>query len=258
VSGLAEDLCRVALLAPLDDEWIAWIGGRSEVRRLDAGAVVARQGDPADGLFIILAGRVEWTRDVGGREVHAVPLGAGEIFAELILILEQPYPTTGTALEPTTLLRLGPDAFWKLAASCPGVLREIVRVAVQRAEIHEGVSQQQARLVSLGTMAAGLAHELDNPAAAARRAARELPGAMAAARPADPAVQALLDAADRPGPPRSTRSTAGKPRRRSSWAWRRPGCPTPTRSRPTSSPRASTPRRSRASRRTPWRGSPPR
>jgi signal transduction histidine kinase len=56
---------------------------------------------------------------------------------------------------------------------CPEVLRGILATSVERAGLHESVSQQHAKLISLGTMAAGLAHELNNPAAAAARSAQE-------------------------------------------------------------------------------------
>ncbi|MGC1395737.1 MAG: hypothetical protein WA828_15885 [Coleofasciculaceae cyanobacterium] len=52
---------------------------------------------------------------------------------------------------------------------CPGVMRQILKVAVRRSQIHETVTQQQAKLISLGTLSAGLAHELNNLAAAVRR-----------------------------------------------------------------------------------------
>jgi signal transduction histidine kinase len=171
---LAGRLGAVALFATLTAGQLAWLAERGGVRDVPAGTVLARQGDPADGFHVVLDGRTDWSREVGGREVHAVTLGPGEIFAELILLLDQPYPTTGRAVDDTTLFSIDPDGFWEMLGVCPQVLRGVVGVAVERAELHEGVSQQQARLLSLGTIAAGLAHELNNPAAAARSASRAL------------------------------------------------------------------------------------
>ena len=162
-------LRRVPLFSGLSTEQLEWISVKGTEVRLAPGALIASQGDPADGFYIILKGETEWTRRVGGREFHAVTLRAGEIFAELILFLEAPYPTTGHALTEIHLFKLNPDAFWEVLAACPQVLRGVLRVATERSQIHESVSQQQARLISLGNMAAGLAHELNNPAAAVRR-----------------------------------------------------------------------------------------
>ena len=166
-----ETLRQVPLFAELSEEQLAWISGEGTEVRLAPGQRIASQGDPADGFYVILEGETEWTRRVGGREFHAVTLRAGEIFAELILFLEAPYPTTGRALTGVRLFKLEPDSFWGMLAICPQVLRSVLRVPTERSQIHESVSQHQARLISLGNMAAGLAHELNNPAAAVRRSA---------------------------------------------------------------------------------------
>ena len=166
-------LRRVPLFAGLSEEQLGWISGEGTEVRLAPGEKIASQGDPADGFYVILEGETEWTRKVGGREFHAVTLRAGEVFAELILFLEAPYPTTGRTLTGVLLFKLEPASFWEMLAICPQVLRDLVWVATERSQIHESVSQQQARLISLGNMAAGLAHELNNPAAAVRRNASQ-------------------------------------------------------------------------------------
>ena len=190
VSSLPGRLRSADVFADLSEERLAWLAGLGEVAELPAGTVLARQGDPADAFWVILDGRVRWTRRVGGREVHAVTLGPGEVFAELILILGAPYPTTGTTVEATTLVRFAPEAFWAILATCHGVLAKVTRIAVERAEIHETVAQQQARLTGLGQVAAGLAHELGNPTAALVGAAATLDAAvLALAGPAPAAAE---------------------------------------------------------------------
>jgi len=164
-------LSRVPLFARLSDDQLAWISERGTEVYLSPGQKIATQGDPADGFYVILEGRTEWTRNVGGQEVHAVTLGTGEVFAELILLSDAPYPTTGRALGEVHLFKLEPDAFWEMLGVCPQVLRGVLAISVERSQIHESVSQQQARLISLGNMAAGLAHELNNPATAVGRSA---------------------------------------------------------------------------------------
>jgi signal transduction histidine kinase len=215
VTALADRLRAADVFADLPEERLAWLAGLGEVAEVRAGTVVARQGDPADAFWLILDGRVRWTRRVGGREVHAVTLGAGEVFAELILILGAPYPTTGTAIEATTLVRFAPDAFWAILGTCHGVLARVTRIAVERAEIHETVAQQQARLVGLGQVASGLAHELGNPTAALVRAAASLEGAVEALAgpPPSPAGDGALDPlerADREEDLRERLSAAGR------------------------------------------------
>jgi signal transduction histidine kinase len=135
--------------------------------------VIARQGDPPDGFYVVMEGETEWTHRVGQEDIFVVTLGASSIFAELIMVLDAAYPTTGRAVTDVGLLRLGATSFWEMLRICPEVLRGILATSVERAELHESVSQRHGKLISLGTMAAGLAHELNNPAAAIGRSAAE-------------------------------------------------------------------------------------
>ena len=166
-------LRSVPLFRQLPDEKLAWIHDHADEVRLDAGAVIAHQGEPPDGFYVVMEGETEWTRRVGQEDVFVVTLGEGSIFAELIMVLDAPYPTTGHALTDVGLLRLDGPSFWEMLGICPEVLRGILATSVERAELHESVSQQHSKLISLGTMAAGLAHELNNPAAAIGRSAAE-------------------------------------------------------------------------------------
>ncbi|MDQ5828902.1 MAG: ATP-binding protein, partial [Actinomycetota bacterium] len=164
---------RVPLFSELPEGELAWISEQGEEVRLEPGTKIAIQGDPPDGFYVVLEGETEWTRSVGGQEVFVVTLGEGSIFAELILALDAPYPTTGHAVTPVRLFKLDVPSFWEMLRICPQVLRGILATSVERAELHESVSQQHAKLISLGTMAAGLAHELNNPAAAVGRSVQE-------------------------------------------------------------------------------------
>jgi signal transduction histidine kinase len=166
-------LRSVPLFRQLSDEKLTWIHDHAEEVRLDAGTLIARQGDPPDGFYVVMEGETEWTRRVGQEDVFVVTLGEGTIFAELIMVLDAPYPTTGHAITDVGLLKLDVPSFWEMLRISPEVLRDILATSVERAELHESVSQQHGKLISLGTMAAGLAHELNNPAAAIGRSAAE-------------------------------------------------------------------------------------
>ncbi len=174
MNDLEEALRQVPLLAKLPQETLQWLSEHGEEIWLQPGEQIAKQGDPPDGFYIILEGKTEWTRTVGEQAVHAVTLEAGDVFAELILLLDEPYPTSGHALTDVHLYKLTPETFWEMLCTCPSIPRRILKISAQRSQIHEAVSQQQAKLISLGTLSAGLAHELNNPAAAARRGVEHL------------------------------------------------------------------------------------
>ncbi len=152
---------------------MAWISDHGEEVQLEPGARIATQGKPPDGFYVVLEGETEWTRRIGGQDVFVVKLVEGSAFAERNLVLDAPYPSTGRAVTPVRLFKLDVSSFWEMLRVCPEVLRGILATSVGRAELHESVTQQHAKLISLGTMAAGLAHELNNPAAAVGRSAQE-------------------------------------------------------------------------------------
>src|SRR6266404_8168721 len=85
-----------------------------------------------------------------------------------MLLLDIPWLAAARVSKQARLFRLNEDNFWRMLTSCQTVTRELFRAAANRMRLLESYTQQREKLVSLGTMAAGLAHELNNPAAAAR------------------------------------------------------------------------------------------
>ncbi|QSQ22575.1 cyclic nucleotide-binding domain-containing protein [Pyxidicoccus parkwayensis] len=167
-------LRRVPLFSRLTDEQLQWMAQHGRQLRFAAGSRVAIQGDRADGLSVILDGRTEWTRRVGEQDAPVATLGAGELFGELILFLNAPYPSTGVAATDVRLFRLEPATFWELLRVAPVLSRGLMELASQRQQPHETSSKQQPELLSAGQLTAGLAGELENPAASSRRSAARL------------------------------------------------------------------------------------
>jgi signal transduction histidine kinase len=170
--GVADTLRRLPLFAQLTDEQLASVERGSEVR-LRPGDYVKKAGDPPDGFYVVIEGQLEWTSKVRQQDVYVQSLEAGDFWGHELLLTGKPYPVSGRASTEVRLYVLETDDFWRMLSDCPSILRTLVAILVERWGNLGGAEQRHAKLISLGTMAAGLAHELNNPATAVGRSAQE-------------------------------------------------------------------------------------
>src|SRR6266511_3408484 len=145
-----------------------------EVIEVAAGTVLISEGQRSQFFFVVLEGEVRLTRTYDRQSVLMGVIQPGKYTGETTLLLDVPWMATARVGKPARLFRLGEEDFWRMLGTCRSVAREIFHSASNKVRNLEGYSQQREKLASLGTMAAGLAHELNNPAAAARRAAAHL------------------------------------------------------------------------------------
>jgi signal transduction histidine kinase len=167
-------LRAVPILASLDDDSIHCLDGAAE-RWLEPGELLLEQGDPAREFYILLEGSIRISYPtIEGTEHVAYILEPGASFGEVPILAGIPAPANLRAVAPCHLVMLTEDHFWALMTQCPGVRKAILgNMAMRLAKVQQATFQQE-KMAALGTLAAGLMHELNNPGAAARRASAQL------------------------------------------------------------------------------------
>jgi signal transduction histidine kinase len=149
--------------------------GTVELIEAEAGTDIVPPGALCDAFYVLLTGEVEIRKyEREGEPPRVMAMGAGEAFGEMGLLKGT---RTGFDLVATTasrLVRFDEEAFWQLMFSCPRVRAAILGNMARRLESYQVNAVHREKLASLGTLAAGLMHELNNPGAAALRAASQL------------------------------------------------------------------------------------
>jgi signal transduction histidine kinase len=179
-----EFLRRLPLFAELADGDLRELCRLARTVPVPAGTLLMEEGTPGDGLYVVRSGELEVTRREGGEEVVLAVRGAGEVLGEMSLLEQAPRSASVRALSDSELLVIAPDAFQALLTASPAAAVTVLRTVAGRLRSTEAMLMQREKLASLGTLAAGLAHELNNPAAAARRSAAHLKDALGRMRAA--------------------------------------------------------------------------
>jgi signal transduction histidine kinase len=173
-----EELRTVDLFEDLDDAQLAEWVAVARTYRVEPGGVIAEQGEETRGLQLLLSGAAQATLvDQGGSE----PVGRHKAPTWMGAIATLTGGSLGVRMVAETACRMAviePDDFRRLAFAQPPIHRRVMQQVAPVMSRVTSIEQSRERLTSLGTMAAGLAHELNNPAAAARRAAAQMTEAL--------------------------------------------------------------------------------
>jgi signal transduction histidine kinase len=167
------ELRRVPAFADLPDDQLDWFISQAQEVALKAGETYLSQGDPADAMFVILEGQLQGRGEFGG-ETILFNSNPGNIVGVLPFSRMKHYTVSGRALTDSRLLRFPAALFPQLIQKMPDLTQRLVNVMSDRIREATRVEQQRDRLAGLGKLSAGLAHELNNPASAARRATSQL------------------------------------------------------------------------------------
>lgn len=173
MAEVLELLHRIPVFADIPQDQIDWFLSQSRVVPMKPGDAYARQSDPADAMFVLLEGKFQWRGEFSG-ETFVRDLDAGEVTGLLPFSRMKNYALTGRALTEGRVLRFPASMFPQLVQKMPELATRLVGLMSDRIREATRFEQQRDRLAALGKLSAGLAHELNNPASAAKRATSQL------------------------------------------------------------------------------------
>src|SRR5580658_937915 len=167
------ELLRFPAFAGLPDDQLDWFISRAEEKHLKPGEATFRAGDPADAMYVILDGQIQGRGDIGGETVVFM-IQAGAVTGLLPFSRMKQFTVGVRAVTDVRVLRFPSSLFPELVNKMPELTQRLVGLMSDRIRETTRREQQRDRLASLGKLSAGLAHELNNPASAAKRAASQL------------------------------------------------------------------------------------
>ena len=183
-----EALRRVHVFTDLPDDQLRWFADNSEDVRFAPGDVMFHKGDPADWMVVYLEGEVHAYWDESDHDVVYIAR-AGERSTEVSGMLPfsrmTEFTVTGYAVTDVRALRFPVSLFPEMMQRMPLLVQRLVWIMSDRVREAATLDQQQDKLMALGKLSAGLAHELNNPAAGATRAANDLIETLKELRSAD-------------------------------------------------------------------------
>jgi signal transduction histidine kinase len=167
------ELLRVPAFADLPEDQLAWFLSQAQEVHLKPGDTYVRQHDPAVAMFVALDGQLEGRGELGGEPV-VLSFKPGDVTGLLPFSRMKQTPVTGRAVTESRVLRFPAALFPELVQKMPELATRLVALMSDRIRETTRVEQQRDRLAALGKLSAGLAHELNNPASAAKRGASQL------------------------------------------------------------------------------------
>jgi signal transduction histidine kinase len=178
-----DDLRKIEVFADLPREQLAWLAEHLQELRFQPGEIVGREGEPLDYLIVILEGEIQIQRGGGTNEIIFRGL-AGQVTGLLPYSRLTHYGGTTRAVLSTRVANLHRSPFPEMLQRMPLLGQRLVSIMADRIRETTRIETQRDKLVALGKLSAGLAHELNNPAAAAQRATASLREALETVREA--------------------------------------------------------------------------
>jgi len=173
---MKECLRQAKLLGHCSDADLDRVIEASEVLSLQSGDLLFSDEDQAKEVWVLLEGQLIITKRAEGQDVIIDHLFPGSFLGEISLLTQTPAQHRARAKGACRLLRIPEPVFQRLLGTCPTMAQTVLQTMAERVRRIEHLLQRHERMAGLGTIAAGLAHELNNPASAGHRAAELLHG----------------------------------------------------------------------------------
>jgi len=170
-SDLVDRLANHKTLGAAPREELAWLAAHGSLRRLGAGEVLSHKGMQVEGLYVVLSGHISLSADRGAGLQKMIEWRAGDVSGVLPYSRLVTPPGDAIAQEPTEILSLHRDHIPALTHDCYEITSILVRTMLDRARLFTSSELHNEKMISLGKLSAGLAHELNNPASAIERSA---------------------------------------------------------------------------------------
>jgi signal transduction histidine kinase len=177
-------------LGAVPPEEVAWVAAHGYVRHFEVGELVVPRDLPVEGLHIVLSGHLVIYVDRGEGRHKVLEWRGGDVSGLLPYSRMKEPPGDVVAEQPTETVTVSKEDFPELVRQCPQITTTLVHVMVDRARHFTSSDLHDEKMKSLGKLAAGLAHELNNPASAVVRSAKALVDGLVAAETASRALGA--------------------------------------------------------------------
>lgn len=169
-----QDIRKSPLFEGLSDDELQQLMDNAQPVSLRAGEVLMQQGDPGDTAYVVVSGEFEVHKQSGQSKIKIDIRNPGDVLGEMALLSQAPRSATVTAVTDCETLAISKEIFDNLLSTSPSASRAVLHWIMARLSQNDALLHQQERMAALGTLSAGLAHELNNPASAAQRSASEL------------------------------------------------------------------------------------
>ena len=171
VTDLVERLAEHKTLGAAPREELEWLVAHGSLRQLDEGEVLSAKGTPVSGLFVVLTGHIAIFVDRGAGRHKVIEWRAGDIAGMLPYSRLVSPPGDSVAQQPSEILAVPRDDLGAMIRDCHEITSILVHKMLDRNRVFTSSGLHDEKMVSLGKLSAGLAHELNNPASAIERGA---------------------------------------------------------------------------------------